>query len=93
MSTEGRGLGAAFLVAGVILLTAGGVALAVVPSTECPILASKIEQTVKSCNPGARDKIAQCRTRGHRNQKCALCGSTCRVSFLKRWLASDPARP
>lgn len=92
-AARGPGMGATFLVAGVLLLTAGGVALAVVPVTECPVLAASIERTVQGTKPGVRDKIVECRTRGHRNGKCAVCGGSCRVPILKRWLATPPGPP
>jgi hypothetical protein len=85
------GLGVTFLIAGVLLLTAGGIAMAVVPATECPALTSIIEKTVAgSSNPKQIDTLRKCRTRGHRNKPCALCGSSCKVPLLKRWLQNAP---
>ena len=84
-------MGTTLLVAGVILLTAGGVALAVVPATECPALASTIEKTIAGrTNPKQIEALRNCRIRGHRCKPCALCGSSCKVPLLKRWLQKAP---
>ncbi len=86
-----HGLGVAFLVAGVLLLTAGGVALAAVPAVECPALASTIEKTIAGySNPKQIETLRKCRIRGHRSKPCALCGSSCKVPLLKRWLQTAP---
>jgi hypothetical protein len=86
-----NGLGVVFLIAGVLLLTAGGVALAVVPATECPALTSVIEKTIAGrTNPRQIEALRKCRIRGHRNNPCPLCGSRCKVPLLKRWLQNAP---
>jgi hypothetical protein len=86
-----HGLGVPFLVAGVLLVTAGAVALAVVPATECPALASVIERTIAGVsNPQQIEKLRKCRIRGHRSKPCAVCGTSCKVPLLKRWLQNAP---
>jgi len=94
MSSErrGPGLGLSLLVAGVLLLTAGGVALAVVPAADCPLLASRIERTMASNRPQHREKITQCLIRSHRNRACEVCRKSCRVPLIRLWLAPSPAK-
>ena len=85
---RGPGLGPTLLVGGILLLTAGGVAVAFVPATECPALTSIVEKTVAGrTNPTQIEALRKCRTRGHQRKPCAVCGSSCRVPFLKGWLS------
>ena len=86
-----NGLGVTFLIAGLILLTAGGITMAVVPATECPALTSVVEKTVAGySNPKQIDTLRKCRIRGHRSRPCDLCSSSGKVPLVKRWLWNAP---